>query len=119
MFFMFYWILLESFFFSFFFQGWCLSNADALKKTFGQLGFDVIVKENLKSVEIVHLMWEMATKDHTDYDCFIACFLSHGCLGMVFKLLFKKVKEYCPAGSVSVVQPSCCFVHGASKPWLF
>jgi hypothetical protein len=60
-----------------------LCFADALKETFGQLGFDVIVKNNLKNTEIVHLMWEMATKDHTDYDCFIAFFLSHGCYGKV------------------------------------
>ncbi|XP_070201241.1 caspase-7-like isoform X2 [Littorina saxatilis] len=46
--------------------------------TFEKLGFRIIYRENVSSVDIRKLMREMQNEDHTTYNCFVCCICSHG-----------------------------------------
>ncbi|XP_067896573.1 caspase-6-like isoform X2 [Heterodontus francisci] len=56
------------------------TNADKynLDKRLRELGFDVRAYDNLKSSEVLEIIHEVATSDHSDADCFLCVFLSHG-----------------------------------------
>ncbi|XP_038647982.1 caspase-6-like [Scyliorhinus canicula] len=56
------------------------TNADRynLEKRLQELGFDVRVHDNLKSSEVLQIIHEVATSDHSGMDCFLCVFLSHG-----------------------------------------
>ncbi|XP_071950867.1 caspase-8-like [Antedon mediterranea] len=54
-----------------------------LKCVFEYLGFLVEVKRNQTSQEMKDVMSDMQKRDHTEYDCFVCCILSHGGLGTV------------------------------------
>ena len=52
--------------------------------TFEFLHYKVEVHENCTSIEMVDLMKEMNSRDHSQYDSFVCCILSHGEEGKVF-----------------------------------
>ncbi|XP_060682692.1 caspase-6-like isoform X1 [Hemiscyllium ocellatum] len=56
------------------------TNADrfSLDKRLRELGFDVHVYDNYKASEVLQIIHEVATSDHSDADCFLCVFLSHG-----------------------------------------
>ncbi|KAG8454058.1 hypothetical protein GDO86_000625 [Hymenochirus boettgeri] len=56
------------------------TNADSknLFRTLKELGFDVQSYYNLKTVEVLDKIHEASTQDHSDADCFLCVFLSHG-----------------------------------------
>ncbi|XP_069782763.1 caspase-6-like isoform X2 [Narcine bancroftii] len=56
------------------------TNADRmnLERRLQDLGFDVSVYNNLKSIEVLEVIHQVATLDHSDADCFLCVFLSHG-----------------------------------------
>uniref|UniRef100_UPI00398E4970 caspase-6-like n=1 Tax=Pristiophorus japonicus TaxID=55135 RepID=UPI00398E4970 len=56
------------------------TNADRfnLEKRLQELGFEVRPYDNLKVIEVLEIIREVATSDHSDADCFLCVFLSHG-----------------------------------------
>ncbi|XP_037545962.1 caspase-6 [Nematolebias whitei] len=56
------------------------TNADSynLERRLLELNFDVRSFENYKQVEILDKIYEAAQEDHSDADCFLLAFLSHG-----------------------------------------
>ncbi|XP_062902343.1 caspase-6-like isoform X1 [Mobula hypostoma] len=56
------------------------TNADKmnLERRLRDLGFDVSTYDNLKSIDIMEIIHKEATSDHSDADCFLCIFLSHG-----------------------------------------
>lgn len=52
--------------------------------TFEFLQYKVEVHENCTSTEMIDLMKEMSSRDHSQYDSFVCCILSHGEEGKVF-----------------------------------
>ena len=52
--------------------------------TFEFLQYKVEVHENCTSIEMIDLMKEMSSRDHSQYDSFVCCILSHGEEGIVY-----------------------------------
>ena len=50
-----------------------------LETLFTSLKFDVRTFRNKEAAEMQDIMDKFATEDHSEYDCFVACLLSHGC----------------------------------------
>jgi hypothetical protein len=59
-------------------------DCDKLKDVFRSLGFNVEVKSNLTHSEMATSLLHTACSDHSLYDCFVCCILSHGALGAVY-----------------------------------
>ncbi|XP_052224167.1 caspase-3-like [Dreissena polymorpha] len=54
-------------------------DRDNLKKTFTWLDFDVKCYDNLSGRAMIRMLEYVAKKiDHTNYDCFVCCILTHG-----------------------------------------
>ena len=53
-------------------------NEDLLTGLFRDLGFEVMVKQNLSGPAIREAAEEVAAKDHSQYSAFVFCILSHG-----------------------------------------
>ena len=51
---------------------------------FEGLKFTVQCHNDVSAADMTRLMHDMARLDHSDYDCFICCILTHGRLGEVF-----------------------------------
>ena len=58
--------------------------AEALASVFEGLKFTVQCHNDVSAADMTRLMHDMARLDHSDYDCFICCILTHGRLGEVF-----------------------------------
>ena len=58
--------------------------ADKLIATFQKLDFDVISYENCTDTDMVQIMQRMVFEDHTNYDCFVCCILTHGVQGSLY-----------------------------------
>ncbi|XP_021380198.1 caspase-3-like [Mizuhopecten yessoensis] len=58
-------------------------DADRLMKTFSSLKFETELCNNLSALELVRLLSETGNKDHTNFDCFVLCVLTHGSKGQV------------------------------------
>ncbi|CAH2300755.1 caspase-6 isoform X1 [Pelobates cultripes] len=54
------------------------ADRDNLHRRLHDLGFEVRVYSDLKAVEVLEKIHEASTTDHSDFDCFICVFLSHG-----------------------------------------
>ncbi|XP_078397917.1 caspase-6-like [Cetorhinus maximus] len=56
------------------------TNADKfnLERRLQELGFEVRAYDNAKSSEMLQIIHEVATSNHSDADCFLCVFLSHG-----------------------------------------
>ncbi|XP_071942201.1 caspase-8-like [Antedon mediterranea] len=59
-------------------------DEDNLKHVFGYLGFYVDVMRNLTAAQMMNKIIDIRKMDHSKYDCFVCCILSHGDLGNVF-----------------------------------
>ena len=62
----------------------CFSVTDKLRATFEQLNFHVCTSENLTDTEMVQLVQRMSFEDHSNYDCFVCCILTHGIHGALY-----------------------------------
>ena len=58
-------------------------DVDLLKALFGDLGFMVQTKENLTKDELMNELRDVVRQDHSSYDCFVLCLMSHGKSGGV------------------------------------
>ncbi len=56
----------------------------AASETFSRMGFEVYAKRNLTYSEVVRLLEEVASLDHSRHDCFALVLLSHGNEGTVY-----------------------------------
>ncbi|MCI4375998.1 hypothetical protein PGIGA_G00183010 [Pangasianodon gigas] len=65
-------------------RGGTNADRDNLKRRFEQLEFEVRAYNNKKREEILHIITEAANANHTDADCFVCVFLSHGENGHVY-----------------------------------
>ncbi|XP_038045075.1 caspase-3-like [Patiria miniata] len=61
------------------------SDRDAVKLAglFQKLHFEVDMEKNLTASAMLDLFKRVSQLDHTDYDCFACCILTHGALGLV------------------------------------
>ncbi|XP_071956018.1 uncharacterized protein [Antedon mediterranea] len=55
-----------------------------LKHVFNYLGFDVEVIRNATGEQMMNKIIDVRKMDHSKYDCFVCCILSHGDLGKVY-----------------------------------
>ena len=61
-----------------------VKDVDHLQELWTFLNFHVVVRQDLASQEIFSVMREFSTLDHSQYDCFVCCLLSHGANGGIF-----------------------------------
>ncbi|KAI8511177.1 Caspase-6 [Branchiostoma belcheri] len=59
-------------------------DAKSLKKTFKDLGFSVEILEDKTTTDITEKLVKAAKEDHSQRDCFVCVFLSHGKNGTVY-----------------------------------
>ncbi|XP_036942868.1 caspase-6-like [Acanthopagrus latus] len=59
-------------------------DRDNLEKRLKELNFEVAIHNNLKQMEVLDKIGEAAEDDHSDADCFLLVFLSHGENGHVW-----------------------------------
>lgn len=59
-------------------------DAERLTYIFQKLDFRVEVHNNQTDVEMAQLMSRMGFQDHSNYDCFVCCILTHGATGHVY-----------------------------------
>ena len=62
----------------------CFSVTDKLRATFEQLNFHVCTYENLTDTEMVQLLQSISIENHSNYDCFVCCILTHGIHGALY-----------------------------------
>lgn len=55
-----------------------------LQKVFEWLGFEVVIRRDCKSEEMLSAMQELSRRDHSQMDCVVCCILSHGEEGCVY-----------------------------------
>ena len=53
-------------------------DAGHLQTAFKNLNFDVLIHRDCTSSEIVRVMTSYGQRDHSNYDCFVCCLLTHG-----------------------------------------
>lgn len=63
-----------------------------LKATFKRLHFTVKVFENQTDAQIREIIKELSEEDHSRYDCFVCCVLTHGDCGVVYGINRKAVR---------------------------
>ncbi|KAK3589763.1 hypothetical protein CHS0354_021092 [Potamilus streckersoni] len=91
-------------------------DTEYLNQIFTKLNFIVQIKEDLKDFEMARALVDIAQNtDHTRYDCFVCCILSHGALGHVFGSNGKLIPI---RDLTSCVQANRCHTL-AGKPKLF
>ena len=59
-------------------------DIEMLEKLFGALDFKVKIERNLKREEIFKVLDNISDEDHSNYDCFVLCLMSHGSEGFVY-----------------------------------
>nr|KAG5693961.1 hypothetical protein BaRGS_002259 [Batillaria attramentaria] len=59
-------------------------DREKLKATFERLKFVVQCYEDQTDTDILQVIQRQAVHDHSNYDCFVCCVLSHGDLGVVY-----------------------------------
>lgn len=59
-------------------------DIEMLVKLFGALDFKVEIKRNPKKEEIIKVLDNISNEDHSNYDCFVLCLMSHGLEGFVY-----------------------------------
>ncbi|EMP40795.1 Caspase-6, partial [Chelonia mydas] len=55
-----------------------LADRDNLKRSLTELGFEVRCFDDLKAEEVMRNIYEVSMDNHSDADCFVCVFLSHG-----------------------------------------
>ena len=53
-------------------------DVEALEMMFKALYFEVTIERNLGKEKILQVLDNVAKSDHTAYDCFVLCLMSHG-----------------------------------------
>ena len=53
-------------------------DVEALEMLFKALSFEVIIERNLEKEEILQVLDDVANVNHTAYNCFVLCLMSHG-----------------------------------------
>lgn len=87
----------------------------ALHRLFDALDFKVRIKRNLTETELLKTLEDVSSEDHSAYDCFVLCLMSHG----------KEGQFYCADGKTAsinnitnyFINSSCVTLKG--KPKLF
>ena len=59
-------------------------DVEQLRDLWQFLNFEVVLRQDLVSQEIYNAIREISTMDHSQYDCFVCCLLSHGADGGIF-----------------------------------
>ncbi|XP_078615848.1 uncharacterized protein LOC144884415 isoform X1 [Branchiostoma floridae x Branchiostoma japonicum] len=59
-------------------------DTDRLKEVFEGLGFKVVTFHDLGHSKMVDVMMDQGKADHSNYDCFVCCIMSHGTMGKVY-----------------------------------
>lgn len=59
-------------------------DAASLEQTFTKLGFTVRLEHNKTASDMREILNKLAKMDHSDYDSFVCCLLSHGEEGIVY-----------------------------------
>ncbi|NXA15210.1 CASP6 protein, partial [Sapayoa aenigma] len=54
------------------------ADRNSLKRSLTDLGFEVRVFDDLKAEDVMQKIFEASTDDHSNADCFVCVFLSHG-----------------------------------------
>ncbi|XP_059198131.1 caspase-8 isoform X1 [Centropristis striata] len=67
-------------------------DEDCLKKVFEWLGFEVEIQSDCTRQKMLSLMQDLGSRDHSQMDCLVCCFLSHGLQGQVFGVDGKTVE---------------------------
>lgn len=52
--------------------------------TFDNLGFNVQAHDDVTDTGMLQVISQMALEDHTSYDCFVCCILTHGLQGELY-----------------------------------
>ncbi|NWR11739.1 CASP6 protein, partial [Paradoxornis webbianus] len=55
-----------------------MADRNNLKRSLTDLGFEVRLSDNLKAEDVMQKIKEASMEDHSDADCFVCVFLSHG-----------------------------------------
>ena len=63
--------------------GTCVDK-ESLERTFDWLGFEVIPKTNCTKDQMLEELKKVAKMDHSSYDAFVCCILSHGSDGKLY-----------------------------------
>uniref|UniRef100_A0AAV2K3T1 Caspase-8 n=1 Tax=Knipowitschia caucasica TaxID=637954 RepID=A0AAV2K3T1_KNICA len=66
-------------------------DQECLEQVFRWLGFEVEVHPDCSSKKMVSVMEELSRRDHSDMDCVVCCFLSHGFEGGIYGVDDKSV----------------------------
>ena len=59
-------------------------DIEQLQELWSFLNFQVEIKRDLNSQDIYNVMREISTLDHSQFDCFVCCLLSHGAHGGIY-----------------------------------
>ena len=59
-------------------------DVEALERMFKALYFEVNIERNLGKEKILQVLDKLAKSDHTAYDCFVLCLMSHGQEGLFY-----------------------------------
>ena len=59
-------------------------DVESLEELWRFLNFEVIVRNDLTSYDVYNVMREFSAMDHSNFDCFVCCLLSHGSDGGIY-----------------------------------
>ena len=59
-------------------------DVEQLQELWQFLNFEVVLKRDLVSEEIYDVLRDISRMDHSLFDCFVCCLLSHGADGGIF-----------------------------------
>ena len=59
-------------------------DIEHLQELWSFLNFQVEIRRDLNSQDIYNVMREISTLDHSQFDCFVCCLLSHGAHGGIY-----------------------------------
>ncbi|CAL1274437.1 unnamed protein product [Larinioides sclopetarius] len=90
------------------------SDANALEKLWQSFGFKTEIFTDLTFEEVNHVFAKMSRENHSNYDAFVVCYLSHGAEGIV---VAKDGKEIKLLDLVDKIANECVTLVG--KPKLF
>uniref|UniRef100_A0A1B6KQU7 Caspase family p20 domain-containing protein n=1 Tax=Graphocephala atropunctata TaxID=36148 RepID=A0A1B6KQU7_9HEMI len=101
-------------------------DCHSLVRSFSRLGFDVETFLDLELAEIEHTLETLSQRDHSDCDCFVLAFMSHGLEGKLrskddvfdVNLLWERfTAENCPtlANKPKIFFIQACQGHGRQK----
>ena len=84
-------------------------DIEMLEKLFGALDFKVKIERNLKRGEIFNVLDNISYEDHSNYDCFVLCLMSHGSEGFVYgadgeRVLLENVRNFFSNSRCSTLQ---------------